>query len=96
MKVVVSEEATQYVKGRGGVLYVRSSHHRCCGGGLTMLDATTEQPSEASDFFCVGSAGIEVRFLGGARRPHELVIELRGRARRRRPVALWDGCAFRP
>ena len=33
MNVVVSPEAKEYVRNRGGVLFVRSSHHRCCGGG---------------------------------------------------------------
>jgi hypothetical protein len=94
--VVVTEEAKAYVWKRGGVLYVRPSHHRCCGGALTVLDSTTELPPDASEFLGVGSEGIEVRFRRDpAGQPRELVIEMRGTVRRR-PVAYWDGCAFRP
>ncbi|HXQ60264.1 MAG TPA: hypothetical protein VN799_09190 [Acidimicrobiales bacterium] len=101
MKVVVSPEAERYVRAHGGVLYVRSSHHGCCGGGLTLLDSTTEPPVDAPDYLGVGAPGrvgakgIEVRVRGRAGDlPHELVIELRGRLKRR-PVAYWDGCAFK-
>jgi hypothetical protein len=94
--VVVSTEAKEYVSTRGGVLFVRSSHPRCCGGGLTLVESTTVAPSDASDFLFVGSDGIEVKYRCGAvDRPHEIVIELRGMVRRR-PVAYWDGCAFTP
>jgi len=96
VKVVVSPEAQEFVRDRGGVLYVRSSRHRCCRAGLTLLDSTTVAPSDASDYRCVGSDGIEVRLRGGSGdRPHELMIERRGRVRRR-PVAYWDGCVFKP
>jgi hypothetical protein len=94
--VVVSPEAKEYVRARGGVLFVRSSRHRCCGGAVTLLDSTTDPPPDSSDFLCVDSDGIVVKFRGGALdRPHEMVIELRG-VLRRRPVAYWDGCAFKP
>ena len=96
VKVVVSEGAREVVTSRGGVLFVRPKHHRCCGGALTLLDSTTVPPRDASDFVAVGSEEIDVRFRGGAlQRPRELVIELRGTVRRR-PVAFWDGCAFKP
>lgn len=92
----ISDEARDYVRDRGGALYVRSSHHRCCGGGLTLLDSTTERPSDASDYLCVASGLIDVNYRGDTvDRPHELVIELRGIVRRH-PVAYWDGCAFKP
>jgi hypothetical protein len=93
--VVASDEAREYVRDRGGTLFVRSTHHGCCGGGLTLLGSTTERPGDASDFLCVGSGDIDVRFRGAATEgPRELVIEMRGRLRRR-PAAYWDGCAFR-
>ena len=96
MKVVISDEASEYVRRRGGVLYVRANHHRCCGGGLTLLDSTTDRPTNTSDYVCEESEGIEVRYQRDAlTRPDELVIELRGLVKRR-PVAHWDGCAFRP
>jgi hypothetical protein len=61
-----------------------------------MLDSTTDAPTDAADFVSVRSGGIDVRYRGDAvRRPHEIVIELRGRVRPR-PVAYWDGCAFKP
>jgi hypothetical protein len=96
VNVVVSPEAEEYVRSRGGVLFVRSSSHRCCGGALTVLDSTTEPPADATDFQCVESDGIVVKFRGSTSdRPHELTVEIRGVVRRR-PVAYWDGCAFKP
>jgi hypothetical protein len=92
--VVASEEVKQYVLSRGGVLYVRPTSHRCCGGAMTILDSATETPADASEFLSVGGGEIDVRFPGGEARPQQVVIELRGRLRRR-PVAYWDGCAFK-
>jgi hypothetical protein len=92
----ISDAARDYVKAHGGRLFVRAHAHRCCHGAVTLLDSTTETPSDADDFVDVGADGIEVRFHGQrAGEPHELVIELRG-VWRRHPVAYWDGCAFKP
>jgi hypothetical protein len=94
--LVVTTEAGQYVRDRGGVLYVRASGHRCCRGTLTLLDSTTERPSDAADYLYVGWDGCDVKFHGDPTQgPNELVIELRGRLRRR-PVAYWDGCVYKP
>jgi hypothetical protein len=94
--VVVSAEAEEYVAARGGTAYVRAHRHRCCSGPLTVLDITTGAPSDALGFTPVGAGDLSVRYDGdpGAG-PHVLTIELRGVVRRRL-VASWDGCAFRP
>jgi hypothetical protein len=93
---VVSDDAREYVKAHGGVLFVRAHAHRCCHGSITFLDTTTECPPDSDEYFSVDSDEIDVRFHGAhAERPHALVIELRG-VLRRRPVSFWDGCAFKP
>lgn len=94
MKVVVSEDARAYVKGRGGALFVRSHPHRCCHGSITLLDSTTERPTDGGDYVSVDRSDIDVMFDGEAAGPHEMVIELRG-VFRRHPVAYWDGCAYK-
>jgi hypothetical protein len=94
--VVISDEASEYVRSRGGVLYVRASRHRCCSGVLTLLDSTTVRPTDISDYVSEESEGIDVRYRRDSLiRPDELLIELRGIVRRR-PAAYWNGCAFRP
>jgi hypothetical protein len=93
--VVISEDAREYVRAHGGTVFVRAHHHRCCSGPLTLLDLTTEPPTDASGFDSVENEPIEFRFCGHASDgPEQLVIELRGLLRRR-PVASWDGCAYR-
>ena len=95
MKVVLSAEAQEFVEARGGVLYVRPSNHRCCAGTLTLLDSTIKRPKDSVNYASIGSDGIDVRFhRESTSRPNEVKIELRGRWRRR-PVAYWDGCAFK-
>jgi len=94
--VVVSPEAVTYVDDRGGTVYVRSHQHRCCGGPLTLLDITTEPPADADGFSAVDAGDVVVRYQGDpADGPHVLTIELHGIVRRRL-MAYWDGCAYRP
>lgn len=60
-----------------------------------MLETASEAPADAGGFVQVASDDIDVRFSGRASdHPKELSIEMRGR-RRRRPVAYYDGCAYK-
>jgi hypothetical protein len=95
VEILVSETAKDYVRAHGGTVYVRAHPHRCCTGSLTLLDTGTTVPTDSAAFETVGTDGVEVKFWGGpSGRPHQLVIELRG-VLRRRPVAFWDGCAYK-
>jgi hypothetical protein len=96
VEVLISEGAREYIARHGGTVFVRSHPHRCCSGSLTLLDVRTTAPSDAADFEPFDTAGVDVRFCGGsAGRPNQLTIALRGLLGRR-PVAYWDGCAFKP
>lgn len=94
--LVISDEARAFVRTHGGTAFVTAHRHRCCTGALTLLDITTETPTNHAEFESVDGDGFRIRFSGGpSGRPDKLVIELRGRLRRH-PVAYWDGCAFKP
>jgi hypothetical protein len=96
VEVLISEGARDYIERHGGTVFVRSHAHRCCTGSLTLLDVRTTPPSDAAEFEPFDAEGVAVRFWGGADgRPNRLTIELRG-VLARRPVAFWDGCAFKP
>jgi hypothetical protein len=96
VEVLISEGARDYIERHGGTVFVRSHAHRCCTGALTLLDVRTTPPSDAADYEPFDAEGVGVRFWGGAAgRPNRLTIELRG-VLARRPVAFWDGCAFKP
>ncbi len=90
----MSESAREYVRGRGGAVYVSAHPHRCCTGPLTLLDASTEDRSGAGETEVVRVGEIDVRWLGGGERPERLNIELRGRLWPRL-IASWDGCAYK-
>lgn len=95
MKVVASDEVRAYVAAHGGVLYVSALRHRCCSGALTTLDASTRAPADASGYRSFPAEGLPLLFRsGGTDEPDELVIEMKGIGRRR-PVAYWNGCAFK-
>jgi hypothetical protein len=96
VEVLISEGAREYIHRHGGTVFVRSHPHRCCTGSLTLLDVRTKPPSDASDFESCDTAEVGVRFYAGSGgRPDQLTIELGG-VLTRRPVAFWDGCAFKP
>jgi hypothetical protein len=94
MRIVATDEARAHVAAAGGVLYVRARSHRCCSGPITMLEATTESPADLGPYRACAAGGMTVMFASAGAGPDELAIELRGR--KKRPVASWDGCAFRP
>jgi hypothetical protein len=96
VEVLISEGARDYIERHGGTVFVRSHPHRCCTGSLTLLDVRTTPPRDAADFEPFDAGGVGVRFWGGSEgQPNRLTIELRG-VLARRPVAFWDGCAFKP
>ena len=80
---------------RGGTLFLRVRHNRCCSGGLTFLDASTSPQGDADRYEPFSASGPEVRlFHLGSVLPTKVSVEMRGKFRPHL-VAYWDGCAYR-
>lgn len=95
VKVTAGTALCDYVQAHGGTLWVRSTRRSCCHGTLTLLRASTKQPGDADRYAPVGvDLPITVRFNAAHGSPEELVLELRGLARKG-PAAFWDGCAWK-
>ena len=92
VKVVASADAVDFVRERGGQLYVWATSDRCCGGAHARLRASTEADAER-DFILVPAEGFDVFFARMGREPEELHVDLRGR-RKKRVEAYWDNCAW--
>ena len=95
MRVEASPEAADFVRARGGRLWVWAAHPRmCCAGTPAYMHAATEAPPGLSGFAPVPAEGLELWFRAPAGPgPDVLEIGLRGR-RRPRVEAYWDGCLF--
>ncbi len=95
VRVDVSAEAGEFVRGRGGKLWVWAAHPRvCCWGTPAYMHAATVPPPGMSGFSPADSDGLEVWFRAPAgRMPDVLEIGMRGR-RHPRVEAYWDGCAY--
>lgn len=93
MQVEVSDEAAEFVRLRGGRLWVWAAYPRhCCAATPPLMHAATQEPPGVTGFRSVPGAGLELSFRGlGDRQPDKLEIGLRGR-RRPRVEAYWDGC----
>lgn len=80
---------------RGGTLFLKVRHDRCClGGGLTFMDASTTARS-VGDYEKVNDAAFDVRLLHSSSvLPSKVSVEIRGKLRPHL-VAYWDGCAYR-
>lgn len=93
VRVEVSSEAADFVRARGGRLWVWAATPRvCCWGTPAIMHAATEPPPRVTGFTLAGDAPLEVWFRApGGRRPDVLEIGLAGR-RRARVEAYWDGC----
>lgn len=95
MRLNADVHVCDYVSDHGGVLWLRTTRQRCCFGSLASLRAGTSKPKDAPIYEPLDTdLPIEVRFLGAADPPDEVIVELRG-VRRRQLVALWDGCKFK-
>jgi hypothetical protein len=93
--IEVSDQAREYVAARGGTLFLRVRHNRCCSGGLTFLDAATIAHRDGDRYETLSEKNPEVRlFHFGSVQPAKVSVEVRGRLRPRF-VAYWDGCAYR-
>jgi hypothetical protein len=93
--IQVSDQARDYVAVRGGTLFLRVRHNRCCSGGLTFLDASTSAHNGFDDYEKVGDANPEVRLSHqGGVLPNTVSVVMHGKVRPHL-VALWDGCAYR-
>ena len=80
---------------RGGTLFLRVRHNRCCSGGLTFLDASTNADRDVDQYEKLSEANPEVLlFHLGSVLPEKVSVEVRGKVRPHL-VAYWDGCAYR-
>jgi hypothetical protein len=95
VRVDVSPEAGELVRGQGGRLWVWAARPwACCWGTPAYLHAATAPPPGMSGFSPVDAPELEVWFRAPAGRlPDVLEIALRGK-RRPRVEAFWDGCAY--
>lgn len=89
----MSSAAAEFVKARGGRLWVWFATPRlCCSGTPAMMRASTEPPAGLAGFTPVAAEPLEIWFRSpGGQRPDLLEIGLAGR-RRARVEAYWDGC----
>ena len=94
VRVRAGDGVGDFVNARGGRLYVWTTLHRCCTGGLTLLDTGLDPPARRSSHFArLDVDGFELRFDGGVHGlPETLVLELsRGK---RKVRAYWDDRAY--
>lgn len=95
MRVDVSPEAAEFVRGQGGKLWVWAAHPRgCCSGTPAYMHAATTQADDVSGFVSVPTTSLDIWFRGPAgQQPDVLEIGMHGK-RHPRVEAYWDGCLF--
>jgi hypothetical protein len=95
VRVDVSPEAAEFVRGQGGKLWVRAAYPPgCCAGTPAYLHAATTPADDGSGFFPVATASLHIWFRAPAGlQPDVLEIGMHGQ-RHPRVGAYWDGCLF--
>ena len=94
IRIVAPPEVREFVRARGGKLYVWTVPHFSPRGTLTLLETATIRPAKRAGGFARFAAGDFSLYLDCGPRawPDELVLELK---RRRRVVrAYWNDCAY--
>jgi hypothetical protein len=95
VRVDVSPEAAEFVRGQGGKLWVWAAHPRgCCSGTPAYMHAATTQADDVSGFVSVPTTSLDIWFRGPVgQQPDVLEIGMHGK-RHPRVEAYWDGCLF--
>jgi hypothetical protein len=94
MRIVATPEAVEFVRGRGGVLYVWAMTMEYGYHPVFVLEASLESPGADRSFQRFEGEGIELLFDPGARDlPDSVHLDLAG-FRRKRVRASWNGHSF--
>ena len=94
MRVTATADAAEFIRARGGQLFVWPAEHRSARLTVAFLKASVDPPPQALDFRRVEARGF-LLFLDPALQtlPEELLVVLRGR-RHPHIEAYWDGLAY--
>ncbi len=93
MWIEATGEASSFVKGHGGMLFVWARRFTSFPDGLTMLVTTTDPPPDALEWRRIEMRDFLLFVPRKMRLPDELHLRLRGRFHRRID-ALWNGCIY--
>lgn len=91
--IAASLEAEECIRRHGGSVYIWPSHHRCCGGGLTLLATSTERPPNRAFEQYAGRGFAVFLEVSLCDRTGEIELGLHG-FRRTRIEAYWNGCVY--
>jgi len=91
VRLVADPEAVEFVRARGGRLFLTMTRG-CCSGGVRWLETATKPKGRRRFERVLDEDGLELYTPEGMRLPDEL--ELRLRRFPRRVEAYWDGCAW--
>ncbi len=95
MKVLASDEAVAYVRGRGGVVFVWAETGEFATGPVTYLEASTDSPGPERAFRRMTGGPFDLLLdIGGRETPDAIHLEMKGLPGRRRLRAYWDGHSF--
>lgn len=101
MRVVTRQEVVEFIRERGGRLYVWADLMRCPGPKCTFFTTSIEPPEEPHDFRRFGGGGFDLFFSDegleffsdeGLEPPPELRLQLTGRRERR--VSAYEGYSW--
>ena len=93
MRVTASAETTRFVAQRGSRLFVWAGGRVCCGG-TRFIESSLIAPADLSRFRTLKGPGFDVLLRpASGQLPDELLVEVKGR-HRRRVAAYWNGCAY--
>jgi hypothetical protein len=94
VKILASPGIAEFIRTRGGRLFVWASNTVCCGG-TRFIEASTEAPRDAGRFLRFEAPGFSLylRPAMSGQLPDEVHVDLGG-VRRRRVQAAWNGCAY--
>jgi hypothetical protein len=96
VKIEATPEAVDYVRSRGGVLYVWAVTMEYGYHPVFVLEASIDSPGPVGDFQRFEGAGIELLLdCGGRDLPESVHLDLSGVVRKRIRAA-WNGNSFTP
>jgi hypothetical protein len=99
MDVLVSDRALDFVRERGGHVWIWLDVRRCCSGAVSYLGASCAEPRHRRGalprtFRTIAVNDVTIHAsLGRRRPPDELHVDVRGHLRPR-IEAYWNGCVF--